>query len=93
MGQTEAIRDSFTSPNVSDSNGEMANMVDVIDRLASCTRAVAHSISPLDAAPYRTESGMMVSSLTEASLCISDSLSEIASAINNLADVMAEKNK
>ena len=43
----EAISANFTSPNVSDSNFEPANVVDALDRLASAGFAIARAIERL----------------------------------------------
>jgi hypothetical protein len=42
--QAEAINNNFSSPNVSDSNQEMANIVDVGDRLARAIFALAKAL-------------------------------------------------
>ncbi len=46
----ETIESCFQSANVSDSNGEQANVVDVINRLASAGFRIAEAIADLAAA-------------------------------------------
>ena len=41
---SSSIRDTFTSPNVRDSNGEKANLVDVIDELAASMDRIASGL-------------------------------------------------
>jgi hypothetical protein len=48
-GIARAITDSFTSPNVSDSNYEPANLVDTTDSIATALFRIAGSISELAA--------------------------------------------
>jgi hypothetical protein len=43
----QAIRDNFTSPNVSDSNLEPANIVDALDRIGTALFAVADAIADM----------------------------------------------
>jgi hypothetical protein len=83
-----AIRDSFNSPNVCDSNGETANIVDVVQSLGVCVRDVARAITPF-AAGSPGASGGHVESLTEAVMDASHGLASIASAINELAEAVS----
>jgi hypothetical protein len=49
MTTADAIASCLTSPNVSDSNGEAANVVDALDRLSSAGFAIAQAIHLLAA--------------------------------------------
>lgn len=57
MNITQAILRTLQSPNVSDSNLESANVVDVIDHLACATHRVATAITA-NASPGHDECGM-----------------------------------
>lgn len=79
---TDAIERAFTSPNVSDSNGESANIVDVLDdRL----KWLGNAIMPRGAVPAPDASGTGVSSLAEAVMGVTAGLCRIADAIEELA--------
>jgi hypothetical protein len=70
-----AIQSCLISPNVCDSNLEPANVVDVIDRLASCVRYVGYAIE----LPHHDG---------EPANGLSHSVEKVAKAINNLADAV-----
>lgn len=91
MNTADAIVRTLESPNVNDSNLEPANVVDVVDRLARATFAVAKAITPRDAAAGRDASGGSVESLTEAVMGITGGLHRIADAIDNLAEAVRER--
>lgn len=78
----------FISPNVSDSNMEPANLVDVMDRAARNLAKIAQAITPTDSLPMTTPNGGSVGSLTEGVIFAAESLSKIAEAIDNLACAM-----
>lgn len=84
-----AIENAFSSPNVLDSNHEWANIVDVVDRLASSTKRVADSITP-NVLSSNDSSGCHVESLTEAVMGVTRGLCEIADAIRYHADKSAK---
>ena len=81
----------FESPNVADSNLEAANVVDVLDKIASSCRYIGRSITP----PLSGNDvhGGRVESLTEAVMGMSVSLSHIAESITYLADAISESTK
>jgi len=87
----DSLERCFISPNVADSNMEPANVVDVIDRAARNLSRIAHSITPTDAAPMRTQDGGRVGSLTEAVIYAADNLAKIADSISELASALREK--
>jgi hypothetical protein len=84
-----AIRATLSSPNVTDSNLEAANVVDVIDNLAHSVRRVANAITPLGASGTDA-SGGNVSTLTEAVMGVTAGLHAIAEAIGGLASAVRE---
>lgn len=86
----DAIRDTLISPNVSDCNGEPANVVDAIVDLARSGSWVANAIMPSGASPGQDETGGSVASLTEAVMGVTAGLVKIASAIHDLADTVRE---
>ena len=79
-----AICRTLESLNVVDTNGEAANVVDVIDRLARYVGRVANSITP-PVAGGTDANGGHVESLTEAVMGVTQSTSNIASAISEVA--------
>ena len=81
----------FISPNVSDSNMEPANLVDVMDRAARNLAKIAQAITPTDSLPMTTPNGGSVGSLTEGVIFAAESLSKIAEAIDNLACAMRSR--
>jgi hypothetical protein len=85
-----ALLQTLVSPNVSDSNGEAANIVDAIDKLARNAWKIADAITPPDAAPGRDEEGHPVGSLTEAAMSISAALHRIADAVGDLASAVRD---
>lgn len=86
---SEALRDSFISPNVADSNLEAANVVDVIQGLATSARRIASAISA-DAAPGHDATGGVVASLTEAVMGITAGLMAVAESNEAIADAIRE---
>ncbi len=86
-----AIRDTFQSPNVCDSNMEPANLVDVVDRLAGAMRLAAHSIFPSDATRGHDATGGTICSLTEAVMGLTAGLCRIADSISELANSVKDK--
>jgi len=79
---TTAIRDTLISPNVSDSNFEAANVVDVLDNIA---RAIwCGTRRTLD------EKGINPGAIEFHALQIRESAEEIAQALNNVADAIRE---
>ena len=82
-----AIRDNLTSPNVADSNFEAANVVDVINRLASAVFRVGSAITA-PAAPGHDAEGGTVASLTEAVMGVTAGLVRIANSISELAEAV-----
>ena len=87
----DAIIRTLESPNVSDTNLENANVVDVIAALASATRRVADAITPI-AVPAQDASGGSVASLTEAAIGITGGLHQIANAIRECTEAMRDRN-
>ena len=86
-----ALEQCFISPNVSDSNFESANLVDVVQRLADKTGSVAKAICPQDAMAGKDAAGGHVGSLTEAVMGMTAGLVRIAEAIDGLADAVRER--
>lgn len=91
MSTEQAIRDVFVSPNVSDSNMEPANLVDVVANLAYQTGRIANAVRPPGVAAGNDDCGGHVDSLTEAVMGITTGLCEIASSIRQLADAVRER--
>jgi hypothetical protein len=85
MELSDAILQTLQSPNVCDSNFEDANVVDVINALATATSRVANAITP-NIAGNNDASGTHVASLTEAVMGVTAGLFAIAGAINDLAE-------
>jgi hypothetical protein len=83
MDTPQAILRTLESPNVSDSNLEPANVVDVLSHLAHATARAANAITP-PCAGADTYGGH-VESLTEAVMGMTKGLQDIAGAIENLA--------
>ena len=86
----KALYATLTSPNVSDSNMDPANLVDVIDDLATSTRKIANAITA-PAAAGQDAPGGMVMSLTEAVRGNTKALFAIADAIESLARAVYER--
>jgi hypothetical protein len=95
----DAIRETLVSPNVNDSNLEAANVVDTLDSLARAVRAGFKSLGTGDAggelgavehlALQTKEAGERVAdALTGAGLRVAAALSEIAEALQAVADKM-----
>jgi hypothetical protein len=99
----EAMRFVFVSPNVSDSNFEAANIVDVIDKVACGLFAIRNAIVPSGVGPGRGADGTgLIESLTEAVMDTSQSLryladqmdfGDVAGAIRELAEAVRERGK
>lgn len=84
-----ALRSVFESPNVSDSNMEPANIVDVGARIARSISRLALSITPgSDVSPGHDEAGGTVTSLTEAVMGITSGLFRIADAMGRIAEAI-----
>jgi methyl-accepting chemotaxis protein len=77
----------FKSPNVSDSNWEIANLVDTTDRLASCTLAIAKALklSDVEAGKYTGPR-----TLGDATFEIATSLEHISQSIDHVASSIDE---
>lgn len=90
MELSDAIIQTLQSPNVCDSNFEDANVVDVINALATATSRVANAITP-NIAGNNDASGTHVASLTEAVMGVTAGLFAIAGAINDLAEQRENK--
>jgi hypothetical protein len=84
----DALRDVLISPNVADSNGECANVVDGLSLLADAVTRVARAITPLSAAPGHDSHGGHIESLTEAMMGVGRSLADIASAAGEIAEAI-----
>lgn len=85
----DALHANFTSPNVPDSNGEAANVVDALAGAGlNIGRMIAHSITPRDASPGKDAAGGDVSSLTESVMGVTAGLCKIADAIERLAEAV-----
>lgn len=80
----------FISANVSDSNMEPANVVDVIERAANNLNRIAVAITPT-VAGATTPNGIYVGSLTEAMIAVADSMARIAESISDLASAVRER--
>lgn len=85
----DAILATMQSPNVADSNGEQANVVDVINGVAQGLFSLRRSITA-QASPGTDETGGHVECLTEAVMGITSGLFKIADAIRELADAVRE---
>lgn len=81
-----AIDRNFTSPNVSDSNGEPANIVDAVQYMAMGIHKIANAITPSGVAPATDATGGHVASLTEAVMGATRAMQNIADATNRLSD-------
>lgn len=86
----EAIADSFQSPNVCDSNLEMANVVDVLHSIAIAGRSISRAITPTDAAAGHDAAGGTVCSLTEAVMGMTAALIRVAESIGSVADAIRD---
>lgn len=84
----KALTDCLISPNVSDSNGEQANIVDVIDKAARNLYKVAAAITDPGAASMPTPDGGQVGNLTEATIFVAHGLFGIATAIDGVASAI-----
>ncbi len=82
----EALRETFISPNVSDSNMEAANIVDAVDNGSRALWSVARSLERLGFNEASTSMGAIEVLAKE----IKEAGESISSAINNLADAIRE---
>ena len=82
----ESIERCFISPNVSDSNFEAANIVDVLQRVANGSGEIADAISRRGSMPYTDRNGIRMGCLTEAVIGLSESMNRVADAIFYMAD-------
>lgn len=83
-----ALRDLLQSPNVSDSNGEQANVVDVLADMSRGIWRLSRSIMPPDAAPGVGANGRGIVSLTHAVMEMAFSMNKIAAAISEVASAL-----
>lgn len=90
MNTADAILRTLESPNVSDSNMESANIVDVFDRVAKQMRKLSCAITPDDAMSGQDALGGNVGSLTEAVMGVTGGLVRIAESIDGLAEAVRE---
>lgn len=88
---SESLERCFISPNVTDSNFEDANVVDVIDRAARNLGKIAEAITPTMPSPARSLNGEYVGCLTEAVVAAANSLHAISDAILELAAAVRER--
>lgn len=72
---------------------DQSTIVESVENLARQTRNIAHAITPLDAAAGPGVSGGTVGSLTEAVMDLNRVMSNIASAIQAVADAISEHNQ
>lgn len=86
-----AIRDSLSSPNVCDQNGETANIVDALASIARAGFCLSNSIVPRGVSPGHDSRGGHIASLTEAVMSVGRSLDGIAEALNAIAEAIQEK--
>lgn len=82
----KALERCFISPNVCDSNGENANVVDALQHIGSATGRIAEAIFPSGVGTAQDASGGTIASLTESVMGVTAGLFEVASAIRYLAD-------
>jgi hypothetical protein len=85
----QGLRRVFESPNVSDSNLEPANVVDVLDKLAYQARKIADAIAPV-AVPGRDAHGGSIECLTEAVMSVGRSLDGVAEGLREIAAAVRE---
>lgn len=90
MNLQQTILETLQSVNVSDSNGEPANVVDVVQRLAVAAQRIAEAIYPPGTSPGEDAAGVHVSSLVEAVGGVTAGLVQIAAAICDLAEAVRE---
>lgn len=79
----DAIRDTLTSPNVSDRNMEPANLVDVLDDIARAIRYTAKHLGTGDAATQMGALEVLAKEVKEGSERVAGGLHAIAEAIEN----------
>jgi hypothetical protein len=78
----------FVSHNTGEDGTDIANVVDVIDRIALQVGKVANAITPLGVAPGRDGHGGRVESLTEAVMSVGTSLDGIARGLESVAGAL-----
>jgi len=79
----KGLEDVFTSINVSDSNGEIANVVDTLHTVGVGAHHIARAITP-NGMTGQDASGGTVGSLTEAIMGVAAGLASVADAINHI---------
>lgn len=89
MSIAEAILRTLESPNVTDSNFEPANVVDVLARLSRATFSVADAITDQDG--VRANEHWSCTSLTSAVVGMTKGLFAISESINSLAEAVRER--
>ena len=62
-----------------------------ISALSGALRTIAHAVTPLDALPYKDDSGGITGSLTEAAIGIAKSLDGIGNALERVAQAIEDK--
>lgn len=84
------LRESLSSPNVRDSNLEMANVTDTIQHVANALRSISRAITADKTSGEDAATGGDVDSLTEAVMGITAGLYNVASAISKLASAVRD---
>lgn len=87
----DAIVRVFESPNVSDSNGEAANIVDAIASLSRAVNRIANAIVPADASPGRDERGGVIGCVVEAMMSMTQAIDGVADGMDRIADSIAKE--
>jgi hypothetical protein len=75
------LADCFISPNVSDSNAEAANLVDVVNYVAHALRKLASTDIPHDAGPVQ----QIAFAIERAGDKLADAINKLATAISDAA--------
>lgn len=78
-----ALRETLTSPNVSDRNGEPANLVDALDEIGSAIRFAAKHLGSGDAATPMGALEALGKVLLDGSERLSEAVTQVANAIND----------
>lgn len=92
MTTADAIKATLESSNVADSNGDFANVVDVLANLGNGIWSMSKAIKD-GRGVANDDTGGVVGSLTEAVMGVTSGLCKIADAINNLAEAVRERNE